>query len=97
MKRYNIICFKQDQTIDFYKNDLKTAFYVFRDCINSGLYNAIGFCVDDIRKHTTLTATPLIYKSGAVHSNAENKFYFTRFKSYLSKYGSSKNIIFKED
>lgn len=77
----------------FSRCSLHTAFYVLRDCINSGLYHEIYFDIYDtksINKHVGFMPAG----DGFIKSTTRANWYFERFKKWVDKYGTSKEISF---
>lgn len=78
------------------KNDIKTAFYCFRDLINSGLYYNVVFRVETVYKCGVNISAPKIYadKNGVNFASKKINYHYNAFKRYIDNYGSSKKIIF---
>ena len=99
-KRYYSITFftagkYYGETIE--KNDIKTAFYCFRDLINSGLYYKVVFRVETAYKCGVNTSDPkIVYtdKTGVNFASKKINYHYNAFKRYIACYGSSKQIIF---
>lgn len=81
------------------KTNLHTAFYCLRDCINSGLYCKIFFAVyekDATNKYLLNEKLSFRAGDGFIQWNNTANWYFERFKSFIRKYGTSKEINFKK-
>ena len=99
-KRYYTITFFVDdknsgQTI--YKNDLLSAFYCYRDLINSDLYFCVVFRVATVYKcGGEISAPAIVYTAGngVIKGTKKTNYYFKAFKRYIDNYGSRKQVIF---
>ena len=90
---YNIVAFRNVEPVNgrfesgliFSKNDLKTAFYCLRECVNSGLYNSVVLRVETVYKSGVETSTPVIIydvKTGLKYG--VKNYYMNRFTNYLN-------------
>lgn len=83
---YEITCFTDLNSSGFTiaKPDLKTAFYVFRDCVKSGLYSNVIFRVVSDFGYCQ-TDAPMIesIKGDFVYMTKNKNWYYSRFLNYI--------------
>lgn len=89
---YAITYFKGDQNNGetIYKNDLLSAFYCYRDLINSDLYNRVVFWIITDYKCNVNTSTPaIVYTAGngVIYGTKKTNYHYKAFKRYIDNYG----------